>query len=1312
MLVCKLEEFPSLKAPYINNNRFRRKKRRLILYSLYVFSVLVIYRLLMTSYWLYSLDIDSLSLNKIVYDTRMWTKIDVDVLLANSRSPIDVNFTNIQISLVSVDQDEERLLLTLIVPAVSLKKGKNVVFNGSIYIDKIDKKNLGMAILCTKFALKVDSRLYPRICFIRFPFKRSLSFSLDSPASKSRRRIELEKVHFETSENRLLVYLFVNNTRLMVPKFIAIRSQGICILLGTKTSLVRVSIGYIDLHDSFFENPLRIEFHVTRSAYKWVKNNIIAALKGRETGFRVDSIKFFSPFVLGIDPLDVGLTFGINAGEDTDYDVVLTRKAKPQKPWKPAPTSSVTILFDEDQCINLKMAKKKIPLVSNDTEISMSNTGTTFIMLLNRKHLISFNSSIDDAEGCVVLKLNPENMHMLNLVNGLISTVKAPGIDIVMNCSNILGLVLNDIKVSFGFNGRMRLRLGRYKLIDRKPTGENNAFDIEHCIYNLNEEMVVDTILKFNSISDCYTNEYVRLVHSGAVYCMKDLDIGVKISIEAFEAWYVACGPLSRCLYGRVLIRTQISDSFEKILEHFEKHSKQSNEGKNNELRSIMELLENRRSSKESGMKMDSKYRTIAEPDEGNTDIEYEQRAANNTIEAKIEGGLDDSTDDEQYDDVSYEEERGGFIGNVNVRHDNTKPKESGKYFFDVDINDGRIDVEKGLCFRNEIQIANTSIGICSKSSLMKMNGMSQQELMDIAPVKLNFNSIQICCVWRGSLGVWLERSKPIEIGVTILNLKEAMQLMNGELVIVMNEDDKTLRNIKTLMNAYMSINKEKEKYKMKSKEGIDASISIKKRNEKDSVDTYEIDCIMCVPKKVIGYIGLIDVPSIEVKLVKNIIEYDDVNGHILSIKVYTKPDSGDEYKRNVEYGIQLCVSAVEEHHDPIRMILMINGNECEDAIFMPEEYKKMMEDMTMLFGKKEVGNRNRKKTIVKIESINEFGVEGLVNGFCIDRNKWFIRINDERMKEFVFCRLPNIFLNSPAFSMVPSGVRMVFRVDKDVINACVKSKKKNPWKETGRGTKVEFDRGLKNGHKIFEFCFSDIECSEAIRYDFSSLNVLRLDGRKMLKCEDYHNPFVGTNEYKNWNASLMIAGSFNAWNEGILNVHDVWCEMPFVSFISRLMPKRNNTNKTEKNYAGMYTKFGLPFEIYIDSNLIFEINIVSKRNDKVLLSTALRKSRHETNSLFVVTTIPPGSYILDMNHLRHLLDTLFGSGRNNTIIQDVTINVFVNKRKCSRFNNRIEIDGKEIKKKDVMKAIVFILDKRAVGISDMALNRYLKKLD
>jgi len=1239
----------------------------------------------------------------------------VDVLLANSRSPIDVNFTDIQMSLASIGHNTERSLLTLTVPALSLKKGKNVVFNGSIYVSKIHKKNLAMSMLSTRFALKVDSRLYPRICFIRFPFKRSMSFSLDSPASKSSRQIELKRIHFEAGKKHLGMSLYVNNSKLVIPKFITLRCRGINIFLGKKSSMIKIAIGHIDLHDSFFQNPLKIDFNVIETAHRWIKKSMVRALKGREVGVRIDSIEFLSP--IGMVPdgaVEVGLTLGINAKNDSDYDVVFRRKSKSHKPWKPPLGSSIDILFDGNRCINVKFAKKMFPFISDDTSISMSDTGTTVMLFLNQRHLVSLKASITDEERHTVLKLTAENMYMLNFVCGLVSSVKTPGIDIVVDSLSVLGLVLNSITGSFRFDGRMCLRIGRYKLIDKKPSGENNVFSVEHYVRSLKEGMEVDTAVRLNPFEKCYANRYVRLVHTGTVFCLEDLGIGIKIKIKACEVRYVSCGPLSKCLYGCVLVSTQIGDSFERILEHFEKHSMRSNEGRNQQMRSIMECFESRGAAAKGVMPLYSKCKKAAtDADESSVVEEYDEDVAENRVEAGMEGHGGESTDcDGQYGRASVDGKEGGFIGNVCIRYSGKKPKVPRKYFFDVVMSDGRRDVDKGLCLRNMIHIEKTSIGVYSKSGLTEIDGGNREDLMSRAPLKLNIDAIRICCVWRGCVGVWLEQDKPIGIGVTISNLNDVMQLMNGDVGLAIHENDIISRNIKTLVDAYLSM--DKERLKMASKEGIDASMSIKKRNEKGSVDTYEADCRMCVPKEILGLIGLVDVPSIEVKVVKSVAEHDGTDGHIISMKVYSSPATRENHEKCMLYGVRLCASVVAEYHDPVRMILMVDGNECEEATFMPEECKKMIEEVAVFFSKNRVRNINRstKKTVVNIDSINDFGVERVKDGFFIDRNTWFVRINDERIKEFVFCRLPNIFLSSSVFSMVPSGVRMAFRVDKDVFSACVKSKKKNPWKETESGVEAGVDHAVRDGYKIFGLWFSDIECEEAIKYDFSSLGVLHPDGRKMLKCEDYCNPFVGSNEYNNWNASIMVAGAFKAWNEGMLCNHDIWCETPFMSYISRLMPKGNSRYKPEVKYAGMYVRFRLPFEICMASKALFEVNMVSKCNDKVLLSVVLRKSMHERNSIFVVATIPSGSYVLEMNHLKRLLDILFGSGHNKTIIQDVTINVFVNKRKCSRFNNRIEIKDLKINKKDIIKAMVFILDKRSTRISDMIVKRFIKKID
>ena len=71
----------------------------------------------------------------MVYDTKAWKKIEADVWLENSESPIHVKFMDVSANLFSVWSDGvERPLLSLRVPTANITKNKKVLFKFNITV--------------------------------------------------------------------------------------------------------------------------------------------------------------------------------------------------------------------------------------------------------------------------------------------------------------------------------------------------------------------------------------------------------------------------------------------------------------------------------------------------------------------------------------------------------------------------------------------------------------------------------------------------------------------------------------------------------------------------------------------------------------------------------------------------------------------------------------------------------------------------------------------------------------------------------------------------------------------------------------------------------------------------------------------------------------------------------------------------------------------------------------------------------------------------------------------------------------------------
>ncbi|KAL7348359.1 hypothetical protein P7C65_01s1g00860 [Encephalitozoon intestinalis] len=580
MLIGKLEEFPSLKNPSgQEGNPLRRKKRKLILYSLYIFSVIAMCRLTKTFYWLYTLDLSKLQLNKVVYDTKTWKKIEVGISLENSESPIHVKFTDVYANLFSISPDgSENPLLSLRIPMANIAKHKNILFNGDIYIENFNRRNVIESRFSVHFGIRMDARMYPRLCFIRFPFRNSQSFSLGSSVSSPGKEVVLKQVYAESRDGMLLLECEIDNKKFNVPKFVAIRSRGVVINFGGKGNPRIVNVGPVEVDGSIFLTPLIIRISITPEWGEELKENLIKGLNGEEVSIKVKGFYFKGDDENPSEKwIGLGLSIGFNTRSFRSHDIAFkNRKKKCPILKKPLVILKNGILEDLPG-FRAFIRKEIFPFIESHSILVMRSNMFFGDIYFNKFLIGRIKIFIDNGDEYFVVTCMLSEFDSEELLKAFRSSNEKE-VKIVFGSSNGLMVLVNDIELVWNLSkGLLYLFYKNHEYNILSSQKDLNVIDVLHTVSSGLSSLRIDTLARFSpGRKSSFTTFQLKLV--GFDFSFSNAGINAKFSVEDTNIIYQNSEePLNRRIFGEFLMHTNISDSLKSILEKLE-HNGDSSE--------------------------------------------------------------------------------------------------------------------------------------------------------------------------------------------------------------------------------------------------------------------------------------------------------------------------------------------------------------------------------------------------------------------------------------------------------------------------------------------------------------------------------------------------------------------------------------------------------------------------------------------------------------------------------------------------------------------------------------------------------------
>ncbi|UYI28470.1 hypothetical protein J0A71_11g23830 [Encephalitozoon cuniculi] len=569
MLVGKLEEFPSLKSPSgQEDNPLRRKKRKLILYSLYFFSMIAMYRVVKTFYWLYTLDLNKLCLNKVVYDTETWKKIEVGISLENSESPIHVKFMNVTANLFSILSDGTELpLLSLRIPTANITKNKNILFNGDIYIENFNRRNMIESRFSVHFGIKMDAKMYPRLCFIRFPFCSSQSFSLGSSVSSPGKEVVFKQIYAESRDGKLLLEGEIDNRKFNIPKFVVIRSQGVVINFAGGRGPRTIVVGPVEVDGSIFLTPLIVRIVISEEWGDELRRDFVRVLRGEEVGVRVEDF-YFKNNAEGTPEERIKLGFGIgfNVRNQEGYDIAFKGYGTKNIPSK----KPLIILKNDpgmgDPSFSICINKDIFPCIEYHSSLAMRCNAFSGNMYLNGHRIGEIKVSIDNGDEHFILSCRFSEFDPSKFLEAF-KLHKKKDLRVIFGSPSSLGVLVNNIELVWKLSGELYILFKdvRYDIMSSQKN--TSIISILHALSSSGKSLRIDTLATFAPIEEISYN-FFQLKLLGFGFSLSKLGIDADITVLDTD---IRCQnnaePLIKRLFGEFLVCTRINDTLDSILD-------------------------------------------------------------------------------------------------------------------------------------------------------------------------------------------------------------------------------------------------------------------------------------------------------------------------------------------------------------------------------------------------------------------------------------------------------------------------------------------------------------------------------------------------------------------------------------------------------------------------------------------------------------------------------------------------------------------------------------------------------------------------
>lgn len=568
MLIGKLEEFPSLKSPSGHEgNPFRRKKRKLILYSLYLFSIIAMCRLANTFYWLYTLDLSKLCLNKVVYDTKTWKKIEVGISLENSESPIHVKFTDVTANLFSMSTDGvESPLMSLRIPGANIAKHKNILFNGDIYVENFNRRNVLESRFSINFVVKIDARMYPRLCFIRFPFRSSQTLSLGSSVSRPGKEVVFKQVYTRMKDGCLLLEGEVDSSKFNVPRFVVIRSRETVINFGGGKGSRALTIAPVEVDGSIFMEPLIIKISISEEWGNELKRNFVQILRGDEVCIKVEDF-YFKNHDDGTpeEHIRLGIGIGFNAKNSKDYDITFMNKDAKKTPLNAPVIIMRNVMKKEHTRFNIYISKEALPCIEYYSFLGIPSNPFNGVVHLNGCYIGKINVELGNTDRHFVLSCTFSEFNSLKTLKAF-RMWRKKDLRIVFNSETGLGILVNGIGVACDLSEKLYLFFEDEKYDFLSSEKSKDPVNVQHIISNASGSLRIDTVAAFSPIKK-NTIGFVQLNLQGFSFSLANAGINIRVDVDNSDILYRNTNePLRRRLFGKLVTRIKIEDALDYIL--------------------------------------------------------------------------------------------------------------------------------------------------------------------------------------------------------------------------------------------------------------------------------------------------------------------------------------------------------------------------------------------------------------------------------------------------------------------------------------------------------------------------------------------------------------------------------------------------------------------------------------------------------------------------------------------------------------------------------------------------------------------------
>ncbi|AFN82423.1 hypothetical protein EROM_010790 [Encephalitozoon romaleae SJ-2008] len=568
MLIGKLEEFPSLKSPSGHEgNPFRRKKRKLILYSLYLFSIIAMCRLANTFYWLYTLDLSKLCLNKVVYDTKTWKKIEVGISLENSESPIHVKFTDVTANLFSMSMDGiESPLMSLRIPGANIAKHKNILFNGDIYIENFNRRNVLESRFSINFVVKIDARMYPRLCFIRFPFRSSQTLSLGSSISRPGKEVVFKQIYTRMKDGCLLLEGEVDSSKFNVPRFVVIRSREVVINFGGGKGPRTLTIAPVEVDGSIFMEPLIIKISISEEWGNELKRNFVQILRGDEVCIRMKDF-YFKNHDDGTpeEHIRLGIGIGFNAKNSKDYDITFMDNDAKKTPLSAPVIIMRNVMKKKYSRFNIYISKDALPGIESYSFLGIPSNPFEGIVHLNGCYIGRINVELSNTDRHFVLSCTFSEFNSLKTLKAF-RMWRKKDLRVVFNSEVGLGILVNGIGVACDLSEKLYLFFSDEKYDFLSSEKSKYPINVHHVISNASEALRIDTAVAFSPIKK-NTVGFVQFNLQGFSFSLVSAGINIKVDVDSSNILYKNTNePLRRRLFGKFVMHIKIEDTLDYIL--------------------------------------------------------------------------------------------------------------------------------------------------------------------------------------------------------------------------------------------------------------------------------------------------------------------------------------------------------------------------------------------------------------------------------------------------------------------------------------------------------------------------------------------------------------------------------------------------------------------------------------------------------------------------------------------------------------------------------------------------------------------------